>query len=265
LKKSLYVLAMMATITALFLLLNGCSSGQEEDQAGEESAGEGSSVGSKSGNTTRPPAASGPELQASLVPISHLTSRLEDVSTSELSQDAKLAVPRESQELAGQLLGRSDFEGYDSAGGVVDYVSQTPEATGLVPWDEVGPQVKALTVDGVSLFDPGAANTESYPLSSETTAVPDPEDLRKVVVAGDIVLDRGQPFAVFEEGRGIDFPLDGGYAYARAQPLLGVRARLPIRCRATRGCGYGKRVPEERRPNTGELREPGPGERNIPP
>lgn len=219
-KKSLYIPAMMATIAALFLLLNGCSSGQEEDQAGEESAGGGSSVGSRSGNTTRPPAATGPELQASLVPISHLTSPLEDVSTSELSQDAELAVPRESQELAGQLLGRSDFEDFDSAGAIVDYVSRTPQATGLVPWDEIGPQVKALTVDGASLFDPGAADTESYPLSSQTTAAPDPEDLRKVVVAGDIVLDRGQPFAVFEEGRGIDFPLDGGYAAVTGRTLV---------------------------------------------
>ena len=36
---------------------------------------------------------------------------------------------------------------------MVDHVSKTPEALGLVPWDEVGPRVKALSVDGRSLLD----------------------------------------------------------------------------------------------------------------
>ena len=204
-------------IGALFLLLNACSGGQPEDRADKEEAGEGSSAGA--GNIPESPA-TGSGLPASLVPISHLTSPLEDVSTSELAQAPELAAPRESQETAGQLLGRSDFEDFESAGTVVDHVSRTPEAIGLVPWDEVTPRVKALSVDGASLFDPRASEAGGYPLGSGSTTTPDAEGLRKVVVAGDIVLDRGQPFAVFEEGRGIDFPLDGGYAAITGRTLV---------------------------------------------
>jgi poly-gamma-glutamate capsule biosynthesis protein CapA/YwtB (metallophosphatase superfamily) len=71
----------------------------------------------------------------------------------------------------------------------------------------------------VSLLDPASA-PESYPLGSGDTTAPDPGELRKIVVAGDIVLDRGQPFAVFEEGRGIDFSLDGGYAAITGRALV---------------------------------------------
>jgi poly-gamma-glutamate synthesis protein (capsule biosynthesis protein) len=139
------------------------------------------------------------------------------VSTADLSQAPELAVPQEFREAAGQLLSRSDLEDYDSTDAVVDYVGRTPEAVGLVPWDEVGPRTKALSVDGISLFDP---DPEGYPLRSGSTTVPDAGELRKVIVGGDIVLDRGQPFAVFEEGRGIDFPLDGGYAAITGRTLV---------------------------------------------
>jgi poly-gamma-glutamate capsule biosynthesis protein CapA/YwtB (metallophosphatase superfamily) len=215
LKRAFYTPATIAVVAALALLLGSCSAGQTEDRDGEEGASEASSqeVRGSSGSSSS-------DLQASLVPIVHLTSAREDVSTQELSQNGELAVPRESQELAGELLGRSDFEGFDLSGEVVDYVSRTPEAIGLVPWDELDPRVKALPVDGKLLLDPGTEDPEGYPLSSESTTGPDPEKLRRVAVAGDIVLDRGQPFAVFEEGRGIDFPLDGGYATITSRSLV---------------------------------------------
>ena len=138
----------------------------------------------------------------------------------ELSQNGELAVPQEYQELAGELLGRSNFGSFDSGEEVVDYVSRTPEAVGLVPWDEIDPRVKALAVDGDFLLDPGAEDLESYPLSLESSEIPDSQGLRRVVVGGDIVLDRGQPFVVFEEGRGIDFPLNGGYAAITSRALI---------------------------------------------
>jgi poly-gamma-glutamate synthesis protein (capsule biosynthesis protein) len=67
-------------------------------------------------------------------------------------------------------------------------------------------------VDGGSLLDPDAAGTGDYPLRPEGATLPDPEDLRRVVVGGDVVLDRGQSYAVIQQGLGLDFPLDGGYA-----------------------------------------------------
>ena len=39
-------------------------------------------------------------------------------------------------------------------------MSRSPEAIGLVPWNEVDPRVKALAVDGTSLLDPDAANPD---------------------------------------------------------------------------------------------------------
>jgi poly-gamma-glutamate synthesis protein (capsule biosynthesis protein) len=81
-----------------------------------------------------------------------------------------------------------------------------------VPWDEVGPRVKVLAVDGGDFLDPDTAGPEDYPLRPEGATVPDPEELRRVVVGGDVVLDRGQNYAVIQQGLGLDFPLDGGYA-----------------------------------------------------
>ncbi|MDQ3942210.1 MAG: CapA family protein, partial [Actinomycetota bacterium] len=51
------------------------------------------------------------------------------------------------------------------------------------------------------------------------TAGPDPGELRRVVVAGDIVLDRGQSFMVIQQNLGLDFPLDGGYAAITGRTL----------------------------------------------
>jgi poly-gamma-glutamate capsule biosynthesis protein CapA/YwtB (metallophosphatase superfamily) len=201
----------------LALLLVSCSGEQSEKGSDGEEVDEDQSRETGSGEVQES-SGSDSELQASLVPIAHLTSTQENISTDELSRTPDLAVPRGSQEAAGELLGRSEFEDFGPADAVMDYVSQTPHATGLVPWEEVDPRVKALAVDGASLLDPAAADPEGYPL--RTGSVPDPEELRKVVGAGDIVLDRGQPFAVFEEGRGIDFPLDGGYAAITGRALV---------------------------------------------
>ncbi len=229
-KRALYASAAVAITVVLALLSFSCSAGQYEKGADQEGTGEERAGGEETGEDRAGKA--GPEdarapstddrsdLRASLVPIAHLTSAREDASTDELSQAAELAVPGELHESAGELLGRSDFEDFDSTDAVLDHVSRTPEAIGLVPWDEVDPRVKALAVDGALLLQPDAANLENYPLRSGDTTVPTPEELRKVVIAGDIVLDRGQPFAVFEEGRGIDFPLDGGYATITGRELV---------------------------------------------
>src|SRR5918995_1342715 len=92
----------------------------------------------------------------------------------------------------------------------IDHVSKTPDALGLVPWDEVGPEVRALAVEGRSLLD--SESSGDYPLAPGGSKVPDPDELRRVVVGGDIVFDRGQYYMVIQRGMGIDFPLDGGYA-----------------------------------------------------
>ena len=194
--------AIAFAFTLLVLPSTSSSSEQNEDRADE----------TRSEDVREPSEEARSEPQATLVPIAHLTSNRQDVSTEELSQTQDLAVPQEFQEAAGDLFDRSDFEGFDSAGEVVDHVSRTPESVGLVPWEEIEPRVKALAVDGEFLLEPGAANPEGYPLRLGAATGPDPEELRRVVVAGDIVLDRGQNYVVIQQNMGLDFPLDGGYA-----------------------------------------------------
>jgi hypothetical protein len=203
-------------MVVLALLLSSCFADQPEEQGSREQP-EDTQTSSERVLSTKEVR---PELQASLVPIAHLTSTQENVTTKELSQMRGLAVPRELHEMAAELLDRSDLEDFDSVDAVLDHVSRNPEELGLVPWDEVNPRVKALAVDGESLLKPGRTNPDNYPLQLESTSVPDPEELRQIVVAGDVVMDRGMPYAVFEEGRGIDFPLDGGYATITGRTLV---------------------------------------------
>jgi poly-gamma-glutamate capsule biosynthesis protein CapA/YwtB (metallophosphatase superfamily) len=221
--RALYTLAAVAVTFVLALLLFSCSGGQSERETGAEGAVQertGESQASDAGDTQAPSTDDSSNPRAALVPVAHLTSAREDLSIDELSEASELAVPRELHESAGRSLGRSDFEDFGSTDEVLDRVSRDPEAIGLVPWDEVDPRVKALAVDGTSLLDPDTADPKSYPLRSDDTTIPDPGDLRRIVAAGDIVLDRGQPFAVFEEGRGINFPLDGGFAAITGRELV---------------------------------------------
>ena len=209
------MMALIAVMISLFPLLVACSSEGSKDQPDggqqiDENQQAGRRAEGKPATPRRPESADRPEPQAALVPIAHLGSTLENVSMKELSEARGLAVGRGYREEAAGLLGRPRFESFDSGGAVVDHVSKTPEALGLVPWDEVGPRVKALSVDGKALLD--SEGSGDYPLKPEGAAVPDPEELRRVVVGGDIVLDRGQYYTVIQKGMGIDFPLDGGYA-----------------------------------------------------
>jgi poly-gamma-glutamate capsule biosynthesis protein CapA/YwtB (metallophosphatase superfamily) len=211
------VLAVIAAIVCLSPLPIACSSEVSKGQSGEKQragATHGKQTGdAKTEGADKPAESAGDaERPAALVPIAHLSSNLDGVSMKGLSKARGLAVARGSREEASELVGRSEFESFGSASSVVEHVSRTPRALGLVPWDEVGPEVKALSVDGRSLLDPDDAGFEGYPLKPGGATVPEPEKLRRMVAGGDIVLDRGQNYMVIQKGMGIDFPLDGGYA-----------------------------------------------------
>ena len=163
----------------------------------------------------------------------------------EFSEAPNLAVGRGYVAEARELTDRSGFAQFDSAEAVVDHVSRNPDALGLVPWDEVGPEVKVLGVDGESILDPGSA-PEDYALRAKGATVPDRERLRRVVVGGDVVLDRGQNYAVIQRGLGLDFPLDGGYA------AITGRTREPSYYSET---GFIHQFTAERRGGSGVVRE----------
>jgi len=208
------MMAVIAVLISVLPLVVSCSSeGSKGQPEGSRRAGEDQRASSTDGGQTgsgRTEGAQGSEQQAALVPIAHLSSTRDNVSMEELSEAEGLAVGRGYRDEAEELVGRARFESLDSLETVVDHVSKTPDALGLVPWDEVGPEVKALSVEGRSLLDPEGSG--DYPLKPDGATAPDPEELRRVVVGGDIVLDRGQYYMVIQKGRGIDFPLDGGYA-----------------------------------------------------
>ena len=242
-------IAVIAALAALALTLNSFFAGQPTDQTDkarpERAASEGAQ---KPSEEVRSEGGSegGSEPLRSLVPVAHLTSTRESVSTEELSQVQGLAVSRGDREAAKESLGRPEFDDFDSAGAVVDHVSRTPGTLGLVPWDEVDPRVKALAVDGEPLLQADAADPEDYPLSPGDAADPDADELRRVVVGGDIVLDRGQYYMVIQQGMGLDFPLDGGYA--------AITSRVPEPSVYSE-TGVIHQFTAERRGGTGEVRE----------
>jgi poly-gamma-glutamate capsule biosynthesis protein CapA/YwtB (metallophosphatase superfamily) len=184
----------------------GCSPTQRAKIVGESSTSNQSGIASSGQDHS--------EEGTLLVPVTHLTSAQENITSEELSQTKDLAVPQQLSGTVGELLGRSsdEFGNFDSTTAVVGSVSRTPGAVGLVPWDAVSSEVKALGVDGNTLLAPGASELENYPLASGTAAAPDPKKLRRIVVGGDIVLDRGQNYMVIQQNMGLNFPLDGGYA-----------------------------------------------------
>ena len=241
----------LAAALLLFLaLLGSCSAEQGETPAGKTSL-QGADPRTKKvvpedARTESAPRGSRPPARGYLVPVAHLTALPGDVSMEKLSRRRDLAVPRDYREAATQLLDQPDLETFDSAAAVVDHVSRTPEAMGLVPWESVNPRIKALSVDGKALLAADGTSSGGYPLALEDTGAPDPEKLRRVVVGGDVVLDRGQSYTVIQQGMGLDFPLDGGYA------AITGRTREPNPYSAA---DFIHQFTAERRGGTGEVRE----------
>ncbi len=197
---------------ALVLLL-GCSSQESYEEKQKASDKGQADTGSAESTEARS------EEGVLLVPIAHLTSPREDITLEELSQEDSLAVPEAASAAAEALLGSPDLSLFDFSSTVLEYVSQTPGAVGLVPWDEVDPRVKVLRIEGKSLLVPSTGETENYPLRFGDPAGPDPKELRRIVVGGDIVLDRGLPYMVFQQHKGLDFALEGGYAAVTGRTL----------------------------------------------
>src|SRR5215208_5671171 len=141
------MMAVIVVMISLFPLLFGCSSEGAKDQSdGSRRTDEGQRAtatrGGQTGNAgDLSKGARGTETQAALVPIAHLSSTTENISTQELSGTRNLAVDRGYRDEAEELLDGPRFESFDSEAAVVDQVSKTPDALGLVPWDELGPRV----------------------------------------------------------------------------------------------------------------------------
>ena len=250
----------VATIACvlLFLMLSGSCSAEQGDQTNVTQPGKTGVTSEPRPENTKPQLettsekpgttaqASQPESRSYLVPVAHLTSQRENLDISKLSRVRKLAIPQGYRGMAEELLETPDLKGFDSDAAVVDHVSSNPDEIGLVSWEAVNPRVKALSVDGEDLLEADGSGSENYPLAPTDVEGPEPEKLRRVVVGGDVVLDRGQSYTVIQQGMGMDFPMDGGYA------AITSRTREPNPYSAA---DYIHQFTAERRGRAGEVRE----------
>jgi poly-gamma-glutamate capsule biosynthesis protein CapA/YwtB (metallophosphatase superfamily) len=118
-------------------------------------------------------------------------------------------------------------------------------ALGIMRASDVTPAVRALSLDGVSLFgNDRLADMGEWPLRAvvlDDSPAWDPTAAWTLVAAGDILLDRGVARQVFALDKGPDFPFDGGTARITS-----------IRCCSS----FGWPVPTtERTGNRGAVRE----------
>ncbi len=118
--------------------------------------------------------------------------------------------------------------------GVRSAVMHDPAALGVVRAADVTPSVRALAVDGRSLF--GAERVrllDAWPLTVAEAADPgrgfDPGRLWTLVAGGDVVLDRAVYREAVLDGKGADLPWDGGTARITGTTCCGAAgALLPV-------------------------------------
>jgi poly-gamma-glutamate capsule biosynthesis protein CapA/YwtB (metallophosphatase superfamily) len=119
-----------------------------------------------------------------------------------------------------------------SAADVLALVGSDPGVLGIVRAEDVQVGVRALAVDGFSLFgsgrmkDPGA-----WPLSVRSTAPStfDTSAMWTLTAGGDVNLDRSVYVASVRRGKGADFPWDGGTARIAGLTCCGFEgAVLPL-------------------------------------
>jgi hypothetical protein len=113
------MMAVIAVMISLFPLLFGCSSEGSKDQSDEgqqASATRGGQTGNAGDGSQ---GARRTEPQAALVPIAHLSSTAENISTQELSETRNLAVGRGYRDEAEELVDTPRIESFDSEAAVV--------------------------------------------------------------------------------------------------------------------------------------------------
>ncbi len=101
--------------------------------------------------------------------------------------------------------------------GAVDEVRAAVEASrrtlGLLPAESVGPNVRALSVDDLSLFGSGRVDSlADWPLMAIGEGAFDLDATWTLMAGGDVMLDREPYRKSMIEGKGPDYPWDGGYA-----------------------------------------------------
>lgn len=113
-----------------------------------------------------------------------------------------------------------------SAAGIAAQLADTPGALGIVRATDVGPGMRALAVDGVSLFgEQRVASLAGWPLMAlspaDTDSVFDPGTLWTLAAGGDVMLDRSVYDRTVLQGLGADYPWAGGTAKVTSRTCCG--------------------------------------------
>lgn len=150
-------------------------------------------------------------------------------------------------ELDAALMGRSGaYRRVLVAGTLTGATPSTPDAIraavnadartlGLLPAGEVTPDVRALTVDGFDLFGNGRLRDVAlWPLLMPATPGVDPPSFYPattwtLVAGGDVMLDRSIYRRTVRQGKGADYPWDGGFAEITGRRCCSAAGyRLPV-------------------------------------
>lgn len=113
-------------------------------------------------------------------------------------------------------------------------VNADAKTLGLLPAGEVTPNVRALTLDGADLFGNNRLrDVGTWPLVAPaapgSTPSFDPARTWTLVAGGDVMLDRSIYRRTVRQGKGADYPWDGGFAeITRRRCCSGAGYRLPV-------------------------------------
>lgn len=158
-----------------------------------------------------------------VVPVVDFWSPLSDISLDGLraalagrsSAFASVALPAQDRQALADALGVSPHAGVVTGDAATVRRAVRDGALGLLRLTDVTPAVRALAVDGVSLFN----NDRLEDLAEWPLVVPAaPEDIGEwrqadnwtMVAGGDIQLDRWMAYHVTTLDKGVDWPWDGG-------------------------------------------------------
>lgn len=185
-----------------------------------------------------------------LVPVTGFWSDRRSISRAELAA----AVAGTATHPAPVLVSRADAAALVAALGVtagpnlralspaeiVAQLAATPDALGILRAEDVGPSVRALDVDGASLFgEQRIADAATWPLlvasPSGATSSFDPAALWTLAAGGDVMLDRAAYDRTVLQGRGPDYPWAGGTAEVTARYCCGAPG---LRLAAGRSTGH---------------------------
>ena len=163
------------------------------------------------------------EQTRAFVPVLRFWSQVRDISADEMRAAVegrskmykRVLVAAEEPAALWETLGVTPGESVSV--GSVDEVREAVEASrrvlGLVPAGMVGPELRALSVDGVGLFGRGRLDDlADWPLTAPGPSDFDPAATWTLAAGGDVMLDREVYRKSVIQKKGPDYPWNGGFA-----------------------------------------------------